>query len=625
MSDTNNTHKQKTFDELEKELSKDLPVAQTPDALLGDPLPTQLHRSAKVAETTADISDDDLAEAAAATEESDDDSDELASTPSVSVADQPLPKRHFWRRKKFWFTGLFFAVVVLVFAWFIAPSRYVIVNALGLRGSITIKTTVQTDGSQPAALLKNVIVMLNDSQWQTDAHGALTAKVLYGDYSVTVKKNGYSTVTQQAEVDFDPFFHLLGRRPETTSPSLTMQLKSVGIPVTIHARDWLTNNPITFGAFTIDQQVAHPNSQGDVNVTLPPTDATTINVMVAFGGGYVDKQFSIKLDGSQQTLNFVPEGKDYFVSTRGGSPAIYSSDLDGGNAAQFIAPAAGETSAMSIAVSPSGKYGVLASTRNGIHDSQGNALQQLFVVDLSNKNMTSVDQGQWFNFVDWQGDTLVYTVSAGPGTQRLASVNATAATHTNLATAATFGIVRVALNAVIYQRNATAGDATASQNPELRTVAIKGGTEKSLGYNVQQVSQLDPQTVAFQISDGTWRNYNVNTLQIKTAAAPPSATRAYLATASPDGQTRVALDTIDGKPVIIARDVGSGQEKQLYTTSGITGPLRVLDGQVVFRVADGTQTADYVLPLSGGAPKKMTDVTAPVLPFTRPTNYVIFF
>lgn len=640
MSDSPSTHKSETFDELEQELSKDMPATKTPEPIASEPLPSQLRRRANQPKNLPadNISDDELAAAAAAIDDDGNESDatppqtvdELLSEPpeqhakSSNSALQPK-KRHFWRRKKFWLTSLFIVVVGLAFAWFITPSRYFIVNLFGLRGTITVKTTTAAGANQPTSLLKQVTVMLNSTQWQTDAHGNLSAKVPYGDYTVTAKKTGYSTVTQQAEVDFDPFFHLLGKGPEVAPPSLTMQLTAVGIPLTIHARDWLTGDPITYGAFTVGQQVARPNQQGDVSVTLPPTDAQSATVMTAFGGGYTDKQFTVQLNGTPATILFVPEGTDYFISSRNGTPTIYSSNLDGSNAAQFMAPANNETAAMAITVSPSGKYGVLASTRGGIHDAQGNLLQQLFVIDLSNKSMTSVDQAQWFNFVDWQDDTLVYTANGSAGTQRLGAINTATATRTNLATAATFSTVRIALGMVAYIRNAAAGDATASQNPELRVVNIKGGTEKSLGYNVQQLAEIDPQTLAFQVGDGTWRNYNVNTAQIKTAAAPASAKRAYLATASPDGQTRIALDTIDGKPVIIARDVGSGQEKQLYTASGITGPLRILDGQLIFRIADGTQTADYIMALGGGAPKKITDVTVPTLPFTRPTNYVTFF
>ncbi|HSW80871.1 MAG TPA: hypothetical protein VLG40_00605 [Candidatus Saccharimonas sp.] len=642
MSDNTSTHKSETFDELERELSKDMPATKPPEPIAGEPLPAQLRRRANQSKDVHidDISEDELAAAAAATENDDlqnqtasqTDADPLNESAKLQTKSRPgssselLPKkRHFWRRKKFWFTTGFLLVVILAFAWFIAPSRYVIVNALGLRGTVTVKTIIAAGDNQPTSLLKQVTVMLNNAQWQTDAYGNLNAKVPYGEYAVTAKKLGYSTASQQVEVDFDPFFHLLGTKSEAPPPSLTMQLKAIGIPLTIHARDWLTGSPITYGAFTIGQQIARPNQQGDVSVTLSPTDVTTATVMATFGGGYTDKQFTVQLNDAQPTITFVPEGTDYFISNRNGVPTIYSSNLDGSNAVQFLAPAANETAAMAIAVSPSGKYAALASTRSGVRDAQGNLLQQLFVVDLSNKNLTSVDQAQWFNFVDWQDDMLVYTASGISGAQRLASVNTVTATRTNLATAATFGIVRVALNSVAYQRSAAAGDATASQNPELRVVNIKGGTEKSLGYNVQQLAEADPQTLAFQVGDGTWRNYNANTLQIKTAAAPPSAAKAYLATASPDGQTRIALDTIDGKPVIIARNVGSGQEKQLYTASGITGPLRILDGQVLFRIADGSQTADYILSLTGGMPKKIADVTAPVLPFTRPTSYVTFF
>lgn len=628
MNETQQPKKPETFEELEKELDNDsLPKLDTANTLPDEPgLPELRNAEApQLAPKQDDISEVDLQEAAAATEETEDDESSTAPVPITSP-----PKRHFWQRRKFWFRTIFFLVVVTAFTWFLSPQvRFFIVNLFGLRGTITINTTTLPDSGQPSALLKNVTVTLNKQPWSTDANGRLVAKVLYGTYTIEAKKMGYSTVNKSVVVDFDPFFHLLGDKNETAQQTMTLQLKAVGIPVAFKVQDWLTGDPITIGAYSVGQIVAKPNNQGIVSFTLPATDDKTATVKVAFGGTYLDKQFTVPLDGTQRTLTFVPEGKDYFISKRGGTPALYSSDLDGSNAAQFMAPSSNETSAMQIAINPAQTYGLLASTQAGIHDSQGNLLQQLFVIDLSNKNMTVVDQGQWFNFVDWQGNTLVYTVSerkpgAAQNTQRLASVDTTNSKRADLATAATFGAVRVALDNVTYQRNAAAGDSTAGNNPELRVVPYRGGTEKSLGYTVQQVAQPDPSLFDFQTSDGVWHEYNVNTAQSKTVAAPQNPARAYVAAAGPDGQNRVALDTVDGKPTLIVKNVGSGQEKQLYTAPGVGGPIRVLDGQVIFRIIDNTQTADYVISLSGGQPKKIGDVTAPTPPFAKPA-YIQFF
>jgi hypothetical protein len=156
-------------------------------------------------------------------------------------------------------------------------------------------------------------------------------------------------------------------------------------------------------------------------------------------------------------------------------------------------------------------------------------------------------------------------------------------------------------------------------------VPIRGGTEKSLGYHVQQLSQTDEANFVFQIGDGTWHGYNVNTSQSAVASAPADLRRAILATVSGDGQNRLVVTTVDGKPAIRVRSVATGEEKLLYSAAGIRGPIHFVGDTVVFRMADGNQTADFAVSLSGGAPKKISDVTTPVAAFTHSTDYVSFF
>jgi hypothetical protein len=581
------------------------------------------------------IDEDDLKEAASATE---DEEASDADAPESKLNDRSLhveanpdtPRPHFWRRKKFWFSLIFLLILGLALVWFIRPTRLLLVNALGLRADMAIATITLPDDGQQSSLIKNVKVDINGAQWQSDEHGLLNGKAPYGDVTFTAKKAGYQDATKTISFDFDPFFYLLGgKQDDDVLRKMNLQLKAVGVPLKFQAKDWLTGNPIVDGAFSVGDVVAKPDSQGLVSLTLPATDDKTVQAKAVFGGKFTDKEFELKLDGSVQAVTFVPEGKHYFISNRSGGLAVYSANIDGSEITEVVPASANETSAMNIAISPSGKYGVLASTRDGKRDAQGTLLQQLYVIDLANKKMTSIDQGSWFDFIDWSGDTLVYTLNerkagASANTQRLSSINVTTVGKSDISSAPSFGQVRVADGSALYQVIVPPSDPAAGNSPELRVTPLKGGTEKSLGYKVQQLAQVDFDRFAYQVGDGTWHEYNVNTSQVKTTSAPANPDRVISAAPTIDGQNKLLLDRVDGKPAIVVKNVAGSQEKQLYAATGIRAPIRIVEDTIIFRISDGSQTADYAISLSGGTPKKITDVTASVAPFATP-GYLTFY
>ncbi|HEU5187562.1 MAG TPA: hypothetical protein VFT87_03595 [Candidatus Saccharimonadales bacterium] len=516
------------------------------------------------------------------------------------------------KSKKFWIILVLSLLALAVAAWFIQPSRVYVVNKLGLKVPVKITTATMAEANKPSATLKNVAVTVNGADFTSNDEGVVQTQLPYGRVSVTASKSGYEPASQTEFYDFNPFFNLIGAQPKNGAErSLALELKSVGLPLTFGAKDWLTGNPITAGKFSVGDTVAEPNAQGVVSLKVPPTDATTIKIKSAFGGTYNDIEFEAKIQETPlQTFEFVPAGKDYFVSKRSGQLAIYSSNLDGTQVTEIVPPSANETAAIGFAVSPSGKFAALTSTRDGKKDSGGQLLQKLYVVNLANNQLTVLDEGRWFDFVDWSGDTLVYTTAASAtSAQRLSSADLAANKKIDLGTASAYGTVRVSMGVAVYQVYHASGDSAAINNPELRTIPVKGGTEKNIGNKVDVVTQTDFDKIAYQTSDKAWHQFDVNTSQVTNIAAPTSTERAYLGSTSPDGQTRLLIDRIDGKNTLIAENVANGQEKQLYGAAGLQAPVRWIGNTIVFRIADAQQTADYGLSITGGQPKKITDVT----------------
>ena len=524
-----------------------------------------------------------------------------AESPTLIIGDEKRRWYHFLKRPKFWVTFIGLLLAAAIIAWLITPSRVWFLNTLGLRAQFELATLVSTPQGPPP-MLKNVLVTINNREYHTNDEGSLKVSIPYGQTKIVISKPGYETITKDQLFDFDPFFYYLGgKQTDDQLRKQSVLMKSVGIEVRFVARDWLTGQPITTGHFGVGDVVTTPGAQGEVSLLIPATDAKTVQLNAKFGGsGYADITKEITLADQQPELTFVPAGKHYFVSKRSGQFAVYSSNLDGSAVAEVVPGSANETGDIAVSVSPNGKYAALASTREATRDTFGTVQQKLYIIDLATNKLTAVDTARQFDFADWSGDNVVYTAryreAGGANVQRVASADAARQKHTTHASDATLKVVRVRLGSVVYLK----------ADNELRTAKIAGGTEKSLGTGVQKLTQIEADKFAYQIADASWRQYDVNADQVSTIPTPNALNRAFLANASGDGQTLLVVEVIDGKPTLIAKAVGNGQEKQLYAGQDLRGPVRWVGNVAVYRAGE----ADYAVGAIGGAPKKITDVTA---------------
>ncbi len=614
-----------TLDELEKQLDdenvKPQIEGEDPQSQADNEVPTDNGE-------TITVTDEELAAATEETEQqTEDDQDApLDADNTVHMEEREVKKPPFFKRPKFWFMTVAVLLVALLLAWFIRPSRIFLVNLVGMRSTITITTSTLPETGQMSALIKSVTVEIDGQTFKTNDKGQVVSKQPYGTVAISAQKAGYEAAHTSVLLDFDPFFHLLGgKNDDAKVRDVKLQLKAVGVRLKFTAIDWLSGLPITRGSFAVGDIMAKPDDQGVVSFRLPAADQKSVSVSPALGGAYIDKPFTLDF-GTFPTVSFVPQGSHMFISKRSGSLAAYTSALDGGNSAVLMASSSNETAGMNITYNPGHTYAVITTTRDLAHDSQGTLLQKLYVLNIATKKLKAVDTGKWFNFADWSGDTLVYTVGERQSgktydTQRLQSLDVTSQTKRDLSSAAEFGQVRVALGAVVYWYGYNSGEDGADTGPELRSVPIKGGTEKNLAYSLKQLTQTSPETFAYQTGSGDWHEYNVNNGQVKNSSPPASTSRAYLANPSADGQWRLLIDKVDGVTTLMVRSVATGKESKLYASANIAGPLHWAGNNVIFRMVSTSQTADYAVSMLGGEPKKIADISLPVNPFLAAAGY----
>ncbi|HKX24353.1 MAG TPA: hypothetical protein VJM46_03875 [Candidatus Saccharimonadales bacterium] len=547
----------------------------------------------------------------------------------------PKPKRTFkqkigalLRSRKFWLLFIVGLIVIGLALWFVQPTRWWLVNAFGARNTLTITTIAPGEGKAKVSQLGNVAVTVDGKSYKTDAQGKLTVpSVPYGKVSVTAKKAGYQDVSYGVTLDQDPFLHKFGgQETDDAARKVELSLKATGIPVAFKVVDAFSGKPVNVGEFTIGDIVAKPDDQGLVSVKIPGTDDAKVTVSATFGGKYVDQKFDVALDDTatpnvktMPEIKVVPGGKHYFVSKRDGKLTVYSSNLDGSDVQPIVAGTGQETDSIAFAVSPDGKYGVLSSSRDGARNSKQDMLQRIYVVDLTTKQITKVDEGYSVAFADWSGGTLVYTTTSYEATGNnypttLRSVDTSSKRVYNFETADSIIVGTVAFDKVVYQKYVNSGP-DAAISPILRASPVNAASIKTLGEKTDYGAylQLDFDRIAYKTGqDQAWHEYNLNTDQTKSIAQPSSGSNTiqYLSTAEGDGSKRLLIDRVDGKYTLFVKDMSNGAVAPLYGADGLGGPISWLGDVIIYRVVNSQETADYAISLNGGKPIKITDVTA---------------
>jgi hypothetical protein len=107
-----------------------------------------------------------------------------------------------------------------------------------------------------------------------------------------------------------------------------------------------------------------------------------------------------------------------------------------------------------------------------------------------------------------------------------------------------------------------------------------------------------------------WYKYDLANQNAPTKIVTPANPKTRIYIQNPSNKKSVWIDQRDGKGVLIIYDVDSKKETVLRTQSGLKYPVYwVSDNTLVYRINTEQETADYVLNIDGGDPKKIKDVS----------------
>jgi hypothetical protein len=189
---------------------------------------------------------------------------------------------------------------------------------------------------------------------------------------------------------------------------------------------------------------------------------------------------------------------------------------------------------------------------------------------------------------------------------KLMSYNIESASEKELASTNYFNDV-VSVNGVIYY-----SPALYQVNGAVGLYKINAdGSNKKTVYNKEVWNLFRTAYDKFSLSIGQdWYELSLGNDEVKKVGGAPSVLKSRVYINSPDQKRSIWVDERDGKSVLLDYEIDTKTDKTLLTESGIKNPIYWLDdSHVVYRVADGNETADYIMSLSGGTPKKIKDVT----------------
>jgi hypothetical protein len=498
--------------------------------------------------------------------------------------------------RKRYLTLAFVAVLIAVVA-FVPSVRIMALNTVGVRAKLAV--TVQDATTNLP--LKNAAVTVAGETAKTDGDGkAVVSGVKLGEQQVSISKEAFAM--QKTTTTFG-----VGTK---TLPDVS--LKAVGTQYTLLFTDYLSGKPVTKAEVTSGEANAIADATGKAILTVQPGEAGTLQAVVV-AEGYRDEKIQISTTSQQPTtVQLVPAQKSVFVSKQSGKYDLYAVDVDGKNRQLLLAGSGNETPEITLSVNAEGSRAALVSTRDNQRDNQGYLLSTLTIVNLSDQSNVTVDHSQQIRLLGWSGGRLLYvqtvagTSAANPNRQKIISYDSSTAKRQQLASTNYFNGVLLADGTVYYAVSATEPGKAANFNK------VKAdGTGKQIVSNqeVWTLLRTSPTALSLQTTNA-WLDYTLGASSTKPGLAPPSyVSRQYVE--STDGSKSLWVDNRDGKGVLLVYDVKSGKETVLATRAGLSLPVRWLnENDIVFRSVTKQETADYVVSLQGGEPKKIGDVTA---------------
>ncbi len=523
----------------------------------------------------------------------------------AKVVKAKSPKKPRGSFFKAWFSNplyrmltIFGLLLIIAAAAVLPSSRYFVLNTAGVRVSASIKA-IDDKTNLP---LKNVELIVNGKTSKTDSNGvAVLEKVKLGKQEIVIKKTAFAEIKKTITLGWG------------SNPLGEQRLVPTGTQITFVAKDYVSEKPITEAEVNFGDSSANFNASGEAVLTVPAVQEDEIEVTVN-AKNYREEKIKVNVDTKEKVnIALVPAKPHVFVSKQNGKFDLYKADIDGKNE-KVILSATGieKEESLSLAAHPNKPVVAFASTRENARNKDGFLLTTLNLIYMDTNEVVKVATSERIQLVDWSGDHLVYVKitegasEANVNRHKIMSYDVEKGTEKELASTNYFNDV-VSVKGVIYY-----SPAVYRVNGKVGLYKINAdGSNKKTVYDKEVWNMFRTAYDKFSVSVGQdWYEVNLVNDEVKKVGGAPSVLKSRIYVNSPNAQQSLWVDERDGKSVLLGYNIEKKTDDVLITENGIKNPIYWLDDtHLVYRIADGTEVADYVVSLGSGSPKKIRDVT----------------
>ncbi len=510
--------------------------------------------------------------------------------------------RKLWRNPKSRWGILGGATALMLALALIPTTRYFILNTAQVRSTIEL-TVLDSSTLQP---LKNVKVTAANASAQTDSAGvARLQKVRLGETTLRIEKRAFASQDRTITVGWG------------SNPLGEYQVTPVGSQYTFLIRDAFSGKPIAKAEATSGEGNASSDEDGKLVLALDTAeldDSAQVSVAIT-AADYRNETINITVNNKEtQSIEMVPARKHTFVSKRSGKYDVYTVDVDGKNERRIVGGSGYERDDIALVPHPSKNFAAYVATRENTRNQSGYLLSTLYILDTDNGDLVRIDQSEQIQVVGWsRSGRLIYVkIAAGasgtdPKRHRLMSFNNEDHSDTKeLAGSNSFNDVMMANDRVYYAPSNVFQEVNAAMyvsDPDGSNI------QTILDKEVYSIIRSSYDTLYFAGDNDKWYEFVIGS-PLAAETSPPASQTNHMYLDNQDKTFSLWVDDRDGKGVLIARDNDQGEEKMLVERGGLKMPLYWLNkNYIVYRVADGVETADYVMNIQGGEPRKIIDTT----------------
>jgi hypothetical protein len=515
------------------------------------------------------------------------------------IARPASPSRKHRSRKWLAFKLIFLIIIILLAAAAITPtSRYLMLNTAGVRSAASVTVLDDTTG-QP---LKNAEFKLADISAKTNDDGSVRLEnVKLGPTSLTIKKPGFAEESQAVTIGWG------------SNPLGDFRLKAVGNQYKFVVTDFLSKKPISFAEITSGDASAQANKDGQIVLTIPKTESDSVDIEIGAENYRIEKRrLTIGLTDTTN-VELVPSAKNVFISNRAGTYDVYKIDVDGRNEEKVMAGTGKERpESFALSLHPSGTIAALVSTRDNTKTKDGFVLSTLTILNIADNTNYKVTQSERVQLIGWFNNRIVYVKiaegesAASPNRHRLISYDINSKAEKELASTNYFNDV-LAVNDSIYY---TPSSYNVNGSVGLYKTNADGSQKRTV-YDKEIWNLFRTSYDKLSVSMGQeWFELTLSNDSMARINTAPPVQKSRLYADNPGNTHSLWVDERDGKGVLINFIKESKEDKVILSQAGLKTPVRWLgNNYLVYRIKTNAETADYIINLDGGSPRKIRDVS----------------